>query len=254
MELENQNKEVETPNTEVETPQEKDTNDSEKLLRALESERQNAKQKEKELKEQLKKQSELEEKLRKLEQIDPDKYQKLIEKERAREEEALIKKNEFEELKKRYSEREQQAIKEAQNARNTLADYTIKTSIEKAFYENNGKRGSSIDNDIAPIDAVMQIVRPKVAIVDDRIVVVDSSGQPELNGEGKPKTVYEKMLELKSGKTLGSFFQSDEDLPRGGGMSGSFGSGKSAPAYTRDQARLGKASIDDIASGKAFVQ
>jgi hypothetical protein len=243
---ENQNKEVETQNQEVETPQEKETNDSEKLLRALEAERQNAKQKEKELKEQLKKQSELEEKLRKLEQIDPDKYQKLIEKERQREEEALIK--------KRYSEREQQAIKEAQQARNTLADYTIKTSIEKAFYENNGKRGSSIDNDIAPIDAVMQIIRPKVAIIDDRIVVVDSSGQPELNGEGKPKTIYEKMLELKSGKTLGSFFQSDEDLPRGGGMSGSFGNGKGAPAYTRDQARLGKASIDDIASGKAFVQ
>jgi hypothetical protein len=113
----------------------------------------------------------------------------------------------------------------------------------------------NIEGDPTPLEAVMNLIKPKTQVLDGRVVVVDRTGSPELNNEGKPKSLVEKMFELKKG-TLGVFFE-DENSATGGGMKSpptTNYNGKSVIIYTKEQVRQGKASIDAIASGKAFVQ
>jgi hypothetical protein len=89
----------------------------------------------------------------------------------------------------------------------------------------------------------------------------------ELNGEGKPKSVYQKMNELKQTATFKPFFLGGDNSSNGSRAVNDslqkFNGDESQQqqqqepgrkSYTREQARRGKASIDDIASGRADIR
>ena len=86
---------------------------------------------------------------------------------------------------------------------------------------------------------------------------------------GNPKSVYQKMSELKQTATFKPFFlgsnnnSSNDSYAVNDSLQKFDGSGESQQqqqqqtgrkTYTKDEARRGKASIDDIASGRADIR
>jgi hypothetical protein len=229
------------------------------LIKTLEKEREARKKAEALAKQKSDREKQLEGELTKLKEIDPEKYWALVEEKRVREEESLLKKQQFEELKTRYQQQTQDALQREQEAQTRFTELVVDTAIKEAFFQAGGKRQSfnidTIEGDPTPLEAVMNLIKPKITVVDGRVAVIDRTGSPELNNEGKPKSLVEKMLELRKG-TLGVFFD-DDNSATGTGMKNpptTNYNGKPVTIYTKEQVRQGKANIDAIASGRAFVQ
>lgn len=243
----------------AESPQPESTPDIAKLLNALQRERETRARLEKEVSEKTKAEKDYELKLKRYQQVDPEQYELLLREKTEREEQDLIRKQSFEELKERYRVDNENKVKEAESWRTRHDDLLKRTAIEKAFYETGGKRStfdldSSIE-EIPPIEAVQQILLSRIRIEEGgRVVVLDRFGQAESNSEGKTKTLTEKMLELKKG-SIGTLFEPAGSATGGGKVPTTVDSqGRSVKVFSRESARNGKASIDAIARGDAFVQ
>lgn len=227
------------------------------LLKKEQSERERL---EKELKDKNAKEANYENMLQRYKQIDPDQYERLVKEKKEREEQDLVRKQSWEELKDRYKQETEAKVKEADQWKNNYNDLLTRTAIERAFFEAGG-RHSTFDLDspgaeeIPPIEAINQILQPRTRIEESgRVLVLDRYNQTEYNAEGKPKTLAEKMAEIKKG-SMGSLFEPENNASGGGRSPTTYQSGSNtSPIYSREQARLGKASIDAIASGKALVR
>lgn len=230
-----------------------------KAIADLEREKAARKALEKELKEKASKEVELQTTLERYKSVDPDQYEKLIKAQAERDEKDLLARKEFAVLREQYRAEAEAAKKDANSWKGRYDELQIKTAVESAFF-NNGGRKSSIDlsaqgveaEDITPVEAVLSILKEKIQIQDGKIVLLNSVGSVELNSEGRPKTITEKILELKKG-SMGTLFD-PENTNSGSGMTPTTTyNGKMVKIFSRAQARQGAASIDDIADGKAFV-
>jgi len=230
-----------------------------KLLADIEAERQARQKTEQAFKESQTKLTELEKQLEGYKAVDPDKYQKLLAEQASREEADLLKKKQFEEAKQRYQAEASAAQKTAQEAQIKLESLTIETQIKNAFFESGGKRLEyKLENEgenIAPVDALLAVIRPRLKLEDGAVRVLNPTGEIELNPEtGKPKTLSEKMAEFRQG-SLGYLFE-PVNKNTGGGKPPTTASvgGKQVTVYTREQARQGRVPMDEVASGKAVIQ
>ncbi len=253
---------VETPRVEA-APQPQGAVSSEigqddKLVSALNKERDARKQLENQLKAQAQKERELEQKLERVKDIDPTQYSRLIQEQAERDEQNLLRRQEFEKAREGYRVQTEAATKRAEEAHHQLEALTIRTATEKAFFESGGRK-STFDlsaqggEDIAPVEAMLALFRGRVRLEEGKVVILNSVGGVELNSEGRPKSLTEKMSEIKKG-SMGSLF-APENNNSGSGMNPTTTNyqGKQVKLFSREQARSGKASMSDIASGKAFV-
>lgn len=253
-------KQLTDTNTNPESKQpEAQSEDLTKLLKALETERENRKRLEKEAKEKGSKISEYEQSLERYKAIDPERYDKLIRAEQEREEQDLLRKRNFEELKSRYQQESEANKRTAQTWQQKYETTVLETAIKTAFYDQGGRKsGYDLESqgidDVAPVEAILNLIAPRVKVEEGKLVITGRSGEVELNSDGRPKTISEKMLELRKG-SMGALFE-PESRASGSGMSPTFASsdGKNYKLFSREQARSGKASIDDIAAGKALIQ
>jgi hypothetical protein len=242
----------ETTNSSAET-----TEEPSKLLSALEKERATRKSLEKQLKERTEAEQALQAKFEQYKQVDPDLYERLKKEQGEREEKDLLKRKEFEQLRQKYQSETEVALKSAKTWEERHNDVVIQTTVKNAFYETGGKRNHfdlSVEGgeDIAPVEAILALLRPRLKLENDKVVILNNSGQIELNSEGRPKTLGEKMLELKK-SSMGSLFQPESNSSGSGMIPTITQNGQTIKVFSREQARGGKANIDDIASGKAFV-
>lgn len=141
------------------------------------------------------------------------------------------------------------ANKRAETAKTQLQEITLDTQLWGAYTEFGGV-GNNDDRDA--YEAIKRHLKDsgKLQFENSQPVFVEN-GLVELGDDGKPKSVQQKMAELKQHPTFRHFFSGDA-------VNGETGSSNSQqanqPTYTREDARRGKASINDIASGKASVE
>jgi hypothetical protein len=249
-----------TPSTQSTEPKRTDEvggDDLTKLMKALEAERENRKRLEKETKEKAQKINEYESSLERFRAIDPERYEKLIRAEQEREEQELIRKQNYEEAKTRYLQESEASKKKAENWQRKYEQTVVETAIKTAFYDQGGRKsGYDLESqgidDVAPVDAIMTLLSPRIKLEEGRVVITSRTGEVETNSEGRPKTLGEKMLELRKG-SMGALFE-PESRSSGSGMTPTFSSGgQNYKLFSREQARNGKASIDDIAAGRAVI-
>lgn len=259
--MDTEDKKIEDIQAEAENQAIDTSEDIQKLMVTLQKERAAREQYEKQLKEAAKREQEQKKALDKYKAIDPDKYQALLEEAARKEEQELEQKRAYEELKQRYKSGEEAAIRERDEMRQKYEITVIENAIRNAFFENGGRKPAILESseggsfeDIPPVEVIINQLRARMKIVDGRVCIVDRVGSVEHTENGRPKTLSEKMQELRKG-SLGTLFEPVNDS-KGGGMSPQTASigGKQVKVYTRKQAMAGQVPMAEIASGAAVIQ
>ena len=175
--------------------------------------------------------------------IEPNAYQDLLARHQQLKDEELKQNQDWDGLKDNYDSQKRELIAKAKELQSRYERVLTQQAIKDAFVAAGGIAQVK-DGDISPLDLVTQYLFDRVQVKDDRITLLDRSGNPE------SMSLVEKMLQIKKG-SRGSLFQSD--------------SKKSTPSqsrpvtsqplvYTQEQARSGKADLKKIARGQAIVR
>lgn len=243
---------TEQTTTQVEPP------DVENLMSALKKERDTRENLQKQLNEKAANEKKLETELGLRKAIDPDRYQRLVLAQTEREEQDLLRRQEFDKVKQQYQVETETARKQTAELRNQYNNLLTRTAIEKAFFEAGGRK-SSFDlsaqgtEDVTPVEGILSIFQNRIKLEEDgRIVFLSAIGNVEVNSEGRPKTIGEKMIELRKG-SMGALFEPENTNSGTGATPTVSSNGRQVKVYSPEQARNGRASIDDIASGKAII-
>lgn len=248
-----------TQSTETEGTQTSEQGEADitKLLKALETERETRKRLEADIKTRTTKEKEVQAQLEKYKQIDPERYEKLLKAEQDREEQELLRKKNYEELKSRHQQETDASRKLAADWQVKYETTVVETAIKTSFFENGGKKNTySFEDggeDVPPVEAILNLLRPRIKLEDGKVIILSRSGEVELNAEGRPKSLTEKMLELRKG-SMGALFDPQTNAAGSGMLPTTTHNGQQYKVFSKDQARSGRASIDDLASGKALVQ
>jgi hypothetical protein len=176
---------------------------------------------------------------------------------------------EFEQERNRFKAEAEVAKAKAAEFEAKYKNLLLESKIAAAFVESGGRKPKTDDGGLSPLDAVMAVLKEKIEVDGDAITFKNQWGRTELNSEGRPKTLGEKMAELKKGPMGGLFEpentnagsdQSGTNIFKDGRVNEAFGyeatdrNRVTAKTFTVEQARKGRASIDDIASGRAVIQ
>ena len=255
MSTENQ---VEAPVTEPLASPPVELPDVENLMSALKKERETRENLQKQLNGLTAKEKDLQIQLDRVKAIDPDNYQRLIEAQAEREEHDLLRRKEFDKVKQQYVTEADTARKQTAELKKQYDNLKTRTAIEKAFFEAGGRK-SSFDLsaqgtvDISPVEGILSILQNRIKLEEDgKIVFLNDVGGAEINSEGRTKTIGEKMIELRKG-SMGALFEPENNNAGTGATPTVSYNGKAVKVFSREQARNGYASMDDIASGKAIV-
>jgi hypothetical protein len=135
------------------------------------------------------------------------------------------------------------ANKRAEEAQTKKQQLLLDNQLETAYSESGG-----IGTDTEAYQAIKSIL--KIELENGEIVIKDRWGETERNADGTAKSVKQKMAELKQHPTFKGFFSGDGSSSQDGGNSQQ----TEPKTYTRDQARNGKVSMDDIAAGKLKLE
>lgn len=206
-----------------------------KLIADLAAEQQARKALEIQLSERTEREQQLQAQVQQVQAIDPEKYQQLLKAQAQREEQDLLAQKDFERLKQRYQADTENAKKAADSWQQKHRQFLTETAIQEAFYQAGGKRPSSAE-EAAPIALISAILAPKIQLIGNSVFLT------ELDVKGDPKSLSQKMTELRQG-LLSELFNA-ESASNAAPMSGE---------YTREQARRGQAPIDAIAAGQVQV-
>lgn len=98
-------------------------------------------------------------------------------------------------------------------------------------------------------------MRSRIKYEEGKIVLVDRSGNVEVNSSGQPKSLSEKMLELKKG-SLGDLFAPESKASGGGSFTSTEAviNGERVKVASREASQKGAVDIDGIASGKIVIR
>lgn len=232
--------------------------DVENLLSALKKEREEKGSLQKQLNEKAANEKKLETQLERVKAIDPDQYLRLKQEQANRDENALLHRQEFDKAKQQYLTEAETARKQTTELKKQYDNLLTRTAIEKAFFEAGGRK-SNFDlsaqgtEDITPVDMILSTFQNRIKLEEDgRIVFLNTSGNIEITSEGRPKTIGEKMIELRKG-SMGALFEPENTNSGTGATPTVSSNGRQVKVFSADQARNGRASIDDIASGKAII-
>jgi hypothetical protein len=179
-----------------------------------------------------------------------------------------IEDNEFYAEKAKFQAETEAANKQTQEAKQKLEDMMVDNALKDAFTESGGKLGTVDDGCETPFEIVKHYLKNgRCELKDKQVVFKNQWGNIELDSDGKPKSVYQKMSELKQTDTFRGFFLEGDNNSNGARSVNDslqkFEGNESQQqqqqqpgrkTYTREQARKGKASINDIASGKADIR
>ena len=123
----------------------------------------------------------------------------------------------------------------------------IEKGLSEAFSRAGGKQAAKWDdpNEISAFTAIKSLLKDKLAFTSTGIIVKD-----EKCPNGKSKSLDDKLKEYKSG-SLAGFFNTAEPTQQ---QTQQQQQQPAKTAYTREQARNGKADMDAIAWGKADIK
>lgn len=136
----------------------------------------------------------------------------------------------------------------------------VELSIQRAFVEAGGMLSPDssfldiLDPDDYPIEVIKRRLRPYIKLDGDDILVVDREGKPELNKNGLPITLREKMEVLKNSNAYASNFRSENNNKgMGTPLNGKSGGNAKVRRVTRADMASGKVDPRSILDGSVVV-
>jgi hypothetical protein len=200
--------------------------------------------------------AELQKQLEQFKGVDPAKFQELVDKQSRADQEALKKSQQWDVLEKNLTTQVNAEKTAAAALREENANLFVSLQLGQAFRSAGGIEdvqpvdGAEV---VQPIDLIKSYLGSRLKREGDQLVLLDTLGKPEKNADGKPKSLGEKMIELKKG-SLGNLFRA-ESTASGGGAPPSMvmSDGRQKIVYTRAQTMNGTADMAKIASGEAVV-
>lgn len=200
--------------------------------------------------------TELQKQLEQFKGVDPGKVQELMDKQARAEQDELKKTQQWDLLEKNLSGQLNAEKNAAAVLRQENAELFVSMRLGQAFRMAGGiENTQAIEGTevINPIDLIKNYLGSRLKREGDQLVLLDQFGKPEKNTDGKPKSLSEKMIELKKG-SLGTLFRA-ESTASGGGAQQSMvtADGRQKIVYTRAQAMSGMADMAKIASGEAVI-
>lgn len=227
-----------------------------KLMSALQGEREKSAAFKKQADENSVKIGQLEKRLQKVATIDPDKYEQMQQTFRAIEEEAQVKTQQWGELRARYEDEKKGLNDENGSLKLTIQKMEIRNQLGAAFRQTGGLESIPVPDGVEAVDPLNLLVNylgDRVKFIDNKAVLFDSLGREERNADGKPKSLSEKMQELKKG-SLGNLFRaSNENSGNGTRQTMTRNDGKQMIVYTSEQAANGKADMNAVRRGEAVI-
>ena len=122
-------------------------------------------------------------------------------------------------------------------------ELVLDTQLHEAYAEIGGI-GS--DDDREAYEAIKRYLKDGRMQFENGQPIFLENGLIELASDGSPKTVAQKMLELKQHSTFRHFFYADTSQANS--------DSQQPKTFKREDAQRGKISIDDIASGKIQME
>lgn len=227
-----------------------------KLLTALQGEREKSASFKKQADDNQARIADLEKELGKVKAIDPTKYQQMLDSQRAIEEEAQIKNREWGELKNRYGEEAKVLKGENNSLKEKMSRMEIRDQLGHAFRATGGLESIPVPEgaeQVDPLNLLISYLGDRVKLIDGKSVLHDNYGREEKNAEGKPKTLSEKMLELKRG-SLGNLFRAESNASGNDSRTTMTRTdGTQMIVYTVQQAAEGKADMEKVRKGQAMI-
>lgn len=218
---------------------------SESLLAALKAERASVKATREQLETVNRQIAERNNRFDRSREVDPAKYQELLAMEQRIADEELKQNQDWDVLKSNYEKQTGELNTQIQTYQNKYQGLITQQAIKDAFVATGGIIKPD-DGDVSALDLVTQYFNKRVQVIDDRITLLDRSGNRE------SVSLVDKMLELKRG-SMKSLFASPQPSSRPT-LSTIGVNGQQLTVYTQEQARSGKADMKKVATGLAVIR
>ena len=178
--------------------------------------------------------------------------------------------DEFNIEKQRLQQETQAPKQQAQETQQKMQEILLDMAFKDAFTESGGRWDAASDGGQTSFDVVRAYLKNgRCELKDKQIIFKNLWGNIELDSDGQPKSVYQKMSELKQTTTFKPFFLGGDNNSNNGShavndsLQKFDASGEpqqqqptqtGRKSFTREQARLGKADIKAIARGDADIR
>jgi hypothetical protein len=222
-----------------------DEQNSESLLAALKAERASGKATREQLETVNRQIAERSNQFARSREIDPAKYQELLAMEQRIADEELKQNQDWDVLKSNFEKQAGELNTQIQTYQKKYKGLIAQQAIKDAFLATGGIVKVD-DGDVSALDLVAQYFTNRVQVIDDRITLLDRSGNRE------SMSLVDKMLELKRG-SMKSLFASPQPSSRPAPSSIGVNS-QQLIVYTQEQARSGKADMKKVATGLAVIR
>jgi hypothetical protein len=200
--------------------------------------------------------AELQKQLEQFKGVDPAKFQELLDKQTKADQDALKNAQQWDVLEKNLTIQVNTEKAAAAALREENANLFVSLQLGQAFRAAGGIEDvQPVDGAeaIQPIDLIKSYLGGRLKREGDQLTLLDAVGKPEKNADGKPKSLGEKMIELKKG-SLGNLFRAESTASGGGAQTSMvMADGRQKIVYTRAQTMNGTADMAKIASGEAVV-
>jgi hypothetical protein len=217
---------------------------SESLLAALKTERASVKATREQIETVNRQIAERNSRFEQSREIDPAKYQELLAMEQRIADEELKQNQDWDVLKSNYEKQKGELNTQIQTSQKKYQGLIAQQAIKDAFLATGGIDKAD-DGDVSALDLVTQYFNNRVQVIEDRITLLDRSGNRE------SLSLVDKMLELKNG-SMKSLFASPQPSSRPPSTIGV--NGQQLIVYTQEQARSGKADMKKVATGLAVIR
>jgi hypothetical protein len=231
--------------------------DLQALKAVVDKERKLSAEMEKQYKDAQRKVSEYEKKLAEYKEIDPAKYQQMMEAQKVADFKRLEDTQQWEILKQQINGEKDRLQTQLEASEAKYRDYYLSNAIQSAYYNAGGLhpepyREPGVES-IPPVQSVIDhfMLRGNIKLEHDRIHFLDRLGNPELASDNTPKSLDLKMAEFRKGNPH-LFAAEAKHSGIGIPPTSHLGNPKTA-IMSLDSARTGKASIADIATGKIKI-
>jgi len=148
-----------------------------------------------------------------------------------------------------------------------MQDMLLDNALKDGFTESGGRWDAAEGKGDSPFEVVRAYLKNgRCELKDKQLIFKNKFGNIEYESDGNPKSVYDKMNKLKQSATFKPFFVGGNSTSNNNSNSSravndslqKFNDGSESQqqqqtgrkSYTHDQARQGKASINDIANGR----
>ena len=179
--------------------------------------------------------------------VDPEKYQALLQQEEKREEEEALKRGEYDKRLNQVREKQQAELDKRTAREQHLINVIKESKIDAAVISALNEMKGSVNLLLPHVKGKMQLIEEDGQFVAR---VVDETGTVRVNGEGKPITAKELVSEMRDQDSFAAAFAADVKsgggTPAGDGSNGARGKTGAIPGDLKRSVMTPRQKVDFI--------